>query len=252
MFLSIVLYCGLISTAAALILFIIPARWRPVSRPRALVFGSTGFLAALVAVLIPASESRVDRQQTALDVFMPVWQFNEVHSLEVAAPPARVYEAISSVRADEIWLFSTLTWIRRGGRSVPQGILSPGSSEPILDVALRTGFVRLAEDRPRELVLGTVIVAPRGTRGTLTPELFKMSLPPGFVLATMNFLVSPNDRGGSTVSTETRVFVNSPSTLRLFAVYWRLIYPGSAIIRSSWLSAIARRAGPQGSQGSGN
>src|SRR5258705_4031276 len=166
MFLSVVLYCGLIGTAVALILFIIPARWRSVPRSRALAFGGAGLVAALVAVLIPASESRVDRQQTALDAFMPVWQFNEVQSLEVAAPPARVYEAINSVRADEIWLFSTLTWIRRRGRSVPQGILNPGSSEPIVDVALRTGFIRLAKDPPRELVLGTVIVAPRGTRGT--------------------------------------------------------------------------------------
>ncbi len=44
------------------------------------------------------------------------------------------------------------------------------------------------------------------------------------------------------MTTETRVFANSDDARRRFAPYWRVIYPGSAIIRHMWLSAIARRA----------
>jgi hypothetical protein len=44
------------------------------------------------------------------------------------------------------------------------------------------------------------------------------------------------------VSTETRVFATSPAARRRFAAYWRVIYPGSAIIRRSWLRAIRHRA----------
>jgi len=58
----------------------------------------------------------------------------------------------------------------------------------------------------------------------------------------MNFLVTSDERGGSIVSTETRVYVNDPSALRRFAVYWRVIHPGSDIIRRMWLRAIKRRA----------
>lgn len=58
----------------------------------------------------------------------------------------------------------------------------------------------------------------------------------------MNFLVTPDGPGRSVVSTETRVFANSPSARRRFAAYWRVIYPGSAIIRRMWLRAIERRA----------
>ena len=90
--------------------------------------------------------------------------------------------------------------------------------------------------------MGTVLVAPPGTRGRLTPDVFQRTLPPGFALATMNFRVTPDGLGASVVSTETRVFANSPEARRRFAVYWRLIYPGSAIIRRMWLSAIERRA----------
>jgi hypothetical protein len=109
-------------------------------------------------------------------------------------------------------------------------------------VALQGGFVSLADDFPKELVVGTVVAAPPGTRGTLTPQVFQQALPPGFALATMNFVVTPDGPSASLVSTETRVFANNPSARRRFAAYWRLIYPGSAIIRRSWLRAIERRA----------
>ncbi|HEU4746901.1 MAG TPA: hypothetical protein VFS56_00260 [Gemmatimonadaceae bacterium] len=58
----------------------------------------------------------------------------------------------------------------------------------------------------------------------------------------MNFVVLPNESGGSVVSTETRVFGSSPEAQRAFARYWRVIYPGSALIRRMWLRAIKRRA----------
>ena len=58
----------------------------------------------------------------------------------------------------------------------------------------------------------------------------------------MNFMVTADGPGRSLVSTETRVFANSPSARRQFATYWRLIYPGSAIIRRMWLRAVRKRA----------
>jgi hypothetical protein len=173
---------------------------------------------------------------------VPAWQFREVHSIEIAAPPETVFKALKQVRADEILFFRTLTWIRRGGQPLPPSILNAGSRESLIDVALNGGFVLLAEDAPRELVIGTVVVAPPGTRGTLTPEVFQKTLPPGFALAAMNFLVTADGPGRSLVSTETRVFANSPSARRQFATYWRLIYPGSAIIRRMWLRAVRKRA----------
>jgi len=89
-----------------------------------------------------------------------------------------------------------------------------------------------------------VINAPHDieTPAKLTPEIFRKTLPPGVVLATMNYLITPDSNGGSTVSTETRVYGNNANSVRRFAVYWRIIHPGSDIIRRSWLRAIKRRA----------
>jgi hypothetical protein len=200
-----------------------------------------GIALIVIGLLAPASESRGHRPGTRLDELMPAWQFREFHSLKVAAPPDRVFAAIKEVRADEIFLFRTLTWIRRGGRPLPESILDAGDREPLIDVALRGGFVRLAEDAPRELVIGTAVHTPPGARDTLTPQLF-LRPPAGYALAAMNFLVTADGPNASIVSTETRVFANGRSTRRRFGAYWRVIYPGSAIIRRMWLRAIRQRA----------
>jgi hypothetical protein len=240
---SATVYSGAILAVAGLALAVKPSRrlWVP-TRGRALVVSLVGILVVAIGLALPARESRVDRVETRLDEFAPAWQFREVHTIRIAAPPARVFEAITRLRADEIFLFRTLTWIRRGGRQSPQSILNAGDTAPIIDVAKSSGFVRLAIDAPRELVIGTVVIAPPGTRGTLTPRVFQKPLPPGFALATMNFLVSPDGPHDSLVSTETRVFANDAASRRLCAAYWRVIYPGSAMIRRMWLRAIARRA----------
>jgi len=199
-----------------------------------------GVALLILGFALPAPESRSPRIESRLDEFVPVWQFSEHHEMRIAAPPARVYDAIKNVRADEIALFRTLTWIRRGGRKLPENILNAGNQRSLLDVATSSGFVYLA-DTPSEVVVGTAVIAPRGTRGKMTPEVFHMKLRPGFALAAMNFVVRA-DGAGSLVTTETRVFANSPRAKRNFRIYWRIIYPGSALIRRMWLRAIARRA----------
>jgi len=243
MFGSAIVYLGLIITTAGLILFIKPIeRLRVASRSEALVIVGIGVLLVGVGLNLPAPESRVAKVETRLDEFIPVWQFRERHTIRIAAPPARVFEAIRKVRANEISLFKTLTWIRRGGRRASESILNAGDSTPLLEVATRSGFIYLADDAPREIVIGTVVVAPPGGHGVLTAETFKTPLAPGFALAAMNFKVTPDGPNASLVSTETRVFVNSVGARQRFARYWRMIYPGSALIRRMWLRAVRRRA----------
>jgi hypothetical protein len=179
--------------------------------------------------------------KTHLDEFAPTWQFHEVHTRRIAAPPDRVFEAIRQVRADEVTFFRTLTWIRRGGRRLPPGILNAGSSRPLLDVATAGEFISLAVDPPKELVVGVIVARPAGVRARVTPELIKAP-PPGFTVGTLNFLVTSDGVGRSVVSTETRVAAGSVAGRLRFAVYWCVIYPGSALIRRMWLRAIERRA----------
>jgi len=237
------IYLGLVIAVSGMVLVVRPLRRLGVpTRPRAAIIGALGVVLIGVGFFLPVSESRIGHVETRLDEFAPAWQFHERHAIRIAAPPARVFDAIERVTADEISLFRTLTWIRRGGQTLPKSILDAPRRESLIDVATRAGFVRLADDAPRELVIGAVMVAPAGTRGSLTPQVFGKALPPGFALATMNFRVTAEGLDRSFVTTETRVYANSPSVRRRFAAYWRVIYPGSAIIRVMWLRAIQRRA----------
>jgi hypothetical protein len=234
-------YAGVVLLLAGLALTARPvAAVGVATRPRAMAVAAAGVVVALASLAAPAFTSRTSASSTRLDEFAPEWQFHEVHERHIAAPPARVYAALREVRADEIAFFSTLTWIRRFGRPLPPGVLNAGH-EPIIDVAVKGGFTLLADDTPRELLLGTVVAAPPGPRQVRTFAFFKAP-PPGFAVATMNFLVKADGAGGTWLSTETRVVATSPSARRVFAAYWRVIYPGSALIRRMWLRAVERRA----------
>jgi hypothetical protein len=196
------------------------------------------------ALFLPADESRIESPSSRLDDLSPLFEFSERHSVRIDAPRVLVWDAVKRVTADEISFFRELTWIRRLGRPGPESTLNAPERLPVLEVATRTSFLLLAEEPMREIVIGTVVLAPPGTRfsGERTPERFRALEAPGFAKATMNFVVE--DRGGETcvLTTETRVHATDPSARRRFAAYWRVIYPGSALLRRMWLRAIRLRA----------
>jgi hypothetical protein len=179
---------------------------------------------------------------TRLDDILPRYQFYEHHERHIDATPAQVWRALHEVKASDIRFFRTLTTIRRLGRSGPEDILNAPEHLPILDVALGTGFVRLANEPERELVIGTTVIAPRDAAVPRTADEFRTLTHRGFGVAAMNFRIEPDARGGSLLTTDTRVFATDPASRRRFARYWSVIYPGSALIRREWLRAVAKRA----------
>jgi hypothetical protein len=188
---------------------------------------------------------RAPNSMSRLDEFAPVYQFNEVHRIRIRAPQARIYRSINEVTASEITLFRTLTWIRRFGRAAPESILNAPSHDPVLEVATRTGFLLLADDPERELVVGTIVIAPHGAKRPATPQQFKELVAPGVAKAVMNFRIEDAGDGERLLSTETRVHATDASAQRRFARYWTVIRPASGFIRRMWLRAIKRRAESQ-------
>ena len=98
----------------------------------------------------------------------------------------------------------------------------------------------LREEKDRELVFGAVVccdvrVPPRSA------EEFQ-ALQGSLARAVMNFHVEDAGGGVSRLVTETRVAASDARSERVFARYWRVIYPGSALIRVMWLRAIKARA----------
>ena len=238
-------WSGLVLGTIGLLTLVRPLRFLWIrSRRRAAVALVSGAILVAVGWSLPAREVHVDAPRHRIDEFLPVYQFSEHHVAHVKASPEQVFRAIQSVTADEILFFRTLTGIRRLGRPGPESILNAPERMPLIDVATSTSFLLLAEEPDREIVLGTLVLAPPGLRPREhpTPEDYKRLPGPGFAKAVMNFRVEPNGEGGSQVSTETRVFATDPASRRRFAAYWRVIYPGSALIRRMWLRAIRLRA----------
>jgi hypothetical protein len=111
-------------------------------------------------------------------------------------------------------------------------------------IVTQSGLAVAAAAPAREIVVGTVVVAPPGfrRRDAPTPEAYRELTRPGFAKASMNFRVADDGAGGSHLTTETRVFATDAQARRRFARYWRIIYPGSAVLRRTWLRAIRARA----------
>jgi hypothetical protein len=216
------------------------------SRPYGLLMMLCGIAVFVIGVSLPAPEMRIAERTTILDDFVPAYQFAESHTIRIAAQRERVFAAIRDVTANEITLFRTLTWIRRFGRPGRENILNPPPHEPLLAVATRSGFMKLAEEPDHEIVLGTLVAAPPEWRPNKdkqpTPEDFKALHAPGFALAAINFRITDAAKGETVVTTETRIYATDASVRRKFAAYWRVIFPGSALIRVMWLRAIQRRA----------
>ena len=238
-------YSGFLAALAGVVSFLEPLAFLGIAtRAQGLAGLASGLGLVGAGWLLPAREERAVRTPSRLDEFAPAWQFGERHRLAIQAPRQRVYAAIKEVTAGEILFFRTLTWIRRFGRPLPPSILSSPPDRPLLEIAERSTFLQLAEEAGREIVLGTLVIAPPDWRpaGRLTPAAYQALSAPGFAKAMINFRVDDGPRDACVVVTETRVFATGAAACRRFAAYWRVIYPGSALIRVTWLRAIRRRA----------
>ncbi len=219
-------YGGLLGMLVGAVSVVRPLRLLGIHTPLSGVAVCSAFAALLIAgVFLPPPEQVASPPRSDLDRAMPVWQFGERHTTRVRASPERIDAALRLVTADDITFFRTLTWIRsphlrqRDGGSI---LRPPSTPTPLLDVVLRSGFMMISDRPANEMVLTTRIA-----RG---------------VSATINFQIAANGDGSSQLTTETRVFAIDPPATRAFAAYWRLIYPGSSLIRIMWLRAIRLRA----------
>ena len=168
---------------------------------------------------------------------MPSYDAREVHSLWVAAPPGAAYQAVRAVSAREVRLLGPLMRLRTFGRS--RRTFDPDL--PLLGELEHAGFVSLGERAGEEVVVGAVgrFWSPLRNRPRVV-DSFAAFAEPGYAKATMSFRVEA-ERGGSRITTETRVVGTDRRATRKFRRYWLLIRPGSGAIRRSWLKAIRRR-----------
>lgn len=238
-------WAGIFLVLAALGFLVRPLRVlgaRP--RARAAVMLGLGLSMTTTALLWPGRIERSARPHCRLDDFLPEFQFVEYHEARTRAPLERVLEAAQHVSLADMPAARVLVRLR----DIASGKLAapPADTTPLIDLFTRPGQGSLLLDgsRAQEIVVGLI---GRPWKDEPPPQVGSAADFLAFNLAghvRVVFDIRTVDEGSGVVrvSTETRILGNDTRARRLFARYWRLIYPGSAIIRRVWLDAIIARA----------
>lgn len=181
-----------------------------------------------------------------IDEFLPVYDFNEVHTISVNASPQQTMLAVRELRASELspLVFWMLALRELPGRLFARGRVTRPAEGPFLAQLFDGGFSHLA-DTENEIVFGLIgqfwkLVGGQEVKAE-SPQAFRDFQRTDFARVAANLLVRAED-GRTILSTETRIQAPDAQTRRKFAFYWRLISLGSGWIRVLWLRAIKRRA----------
>lgn len=239
------LYAGLGIAGAGLVSVIRPLRFLGVGTRRlAAVLAMLGTVIAAGALSWPTTTMRASGPHQRLDDFLPAYQFYEAHETDVAAPAERVAQAVREVSFADMPAAVLLMRVRAmaaGRFRAPEP-----SRRPVLEMFATpgSGFLPLDGGQPGEWV-GGMAGRPwaRGPAPRLrTPGEWLAFDAPGNVKVAFNMRWMPAGNGHTTLTTETRIAGTDEGARRTFARYWRVIYPGSAIIRRVWLDAVVERA----------
>jgi hypothetical protein len=242
---SVVPYAGLVLVVTGLICLIHPLRTIFVrTRKAALCLIAGGLIGAALALFWPTSTTTVRERKSLLDEAMPQYEFVEHHQIRVHAPLREAYSALQAVTLDELAAYPILMKVRSGamGRrwSGPKGP-SPTIIAVFSDPG--SGYI-LIERKEREMVFGGLgrVGSNAEKPGLPSPAAFASFQQSGYVKVAFNLKVDDSGNGWSTLSTETRLRGLDAGSRRGMAAYWRLIYPGSGMLRTMWLQAARARA----------
>lgn len=230
---------GLVSTAR------IP-RWLGLRRRvQGLMVTTLGVALAAGGLAWPARLESRSSVPMRLNRFLPRCHFYEHHQTVVRAPLERVREALDAVELHDIAALQSLARIR----SV---VMGHGSGEQPEVPRIRmmeafsggvAGFFALDQSET-ERVFG-LAGQPWNNAAQPLPdaqESFAEWCAPGSIKAAFNFKAADQRDGTTLLTTETRVLACDDSARRTMGMYWRLIYPGSGLIRVGLLDAVRRRA----------
>ena len=176
---------------------------------------------------------------------MPRFDTRSQHAIEVDAPAQRVFAAVEAVTVKDVRFLRELEFIRAvPGLAATGRLVVPKPDAPLV-LSFTRGAVLLGARPPEEVLVGAIgrfwRLAGNEPVAFGSPEEFLAFTKPGFAKAVVGFRLDPGG-GEILVTTETRFVATDDATRRLMRHYWRIIRPGSNLIRTEWLRAIRRRA----------
>jgi hypothetical protein len=176
-----------------------------------------------------------------IDTLLPDYSFCEFHKVIVDASPEAVKRVFKTMAVSDVPVIRLLTKIR--GIDDKKAVRYAGKTNESPDTFSTPDF-NFFIVAPTEMV--TVMLLNVSFSGTAphvnTLEEFRTFRKPGYIKVAVNFRFIDQGNGRTLVTTETRNYATTKEDNYIFARYWRVIYPGSAIIRRLWLDELAKRA----------
>lgn len=244
--LSTLAYAGIVAALLGLANLALPYRFLGV-RKRALggLIFAGGVAITLAALFWPASTIHVVQPGTRLDEIMPEFQFSERHSARIHAQPQQVMQGVRESTFGDMKSLNVLLKIRGAALRTSHETGFFPDDKRILEAFAASGYVSGGSER--EIVLcGGANVRARRVLEVRTLQEWSAYREPGAVKIAFDFNVKDTGDGWSTIIAETRVLALDDATRRGVGTYWRLIVPGSGLLRRQWLDGIKRRAESEG------
>jgi hypothetical protein len=239
--LSTLAYSGIVLALCGLANLALPFRFLGI-RKRAVgaLILAGGVSLAIAALLWPAPMIRVAQQRTVLDDVMPEYQFFERHSARIHARPEQVMQAIRQSTFGDMKSLVTLLKIR----GAALGIHDTGvflQDRRVIEAFSASGYLFGGSEHE------IAIFGVWNVRANRRPEVrnlqeFADYREQGAVKMAFDFNVEDVGSEWSTITTETRILALDDVTRRGMGRYWRLIVPGSGLLRLQWLDGIKKRA----------
>lgn len=242
---SVCAYAGIVLLLAGLLCMVKPIKLLAMrTRRAAALVVVCGVLVTVAALSWPAPIMRSAGGAGHLDDFLSEYSFVERHEVLVHATPERTAAALREVTFDDIRVYDTLMRIRAIAGGHLQAAPSLGKTRILAALASpRSAFIPLYED-PREIVMG---LAGQPWSSARRPKIrdaagYQAFQDPESVKVAFNLKIEDQGGGWSRVTTETRIRATDDTARRIMARYWRLVYPGSGMIRRMWMNAVRTRA----------
>lgn len=239
--LSTLTYSGIALAVCGLANTVLPFRFLGVHKRRVgMLVLASGVALTFAALWWPAPTIRVAQPGSQLDEIMPEYECVERHSVRIHARPEQVMQAVRQSTFGDMKSLITLLKIRGV-------VVRDHSAEKVVqDQRILQAFADakyLFGGSDHEIVMAGVWNAREQRRPDVnTLQEFVKYRDQGGVKMAYAFNVSDAGDGWSTIVTETRVQALDDLTRRGMGRYWRLIVPGSGLLRLQWLDGIKRRA----------
>ncbi len=215
-----------------------------------LALGGVGLGAAAYGAVVAYTWARYGRPAEAgpeaadwlLDRFMPEYEAVERHQIRVAAPAEL---ALDIARRRDLLDSRLVRAIFEARQVILGGVpAAPRTPRGIVDECVALGWVVLAEEPRREIVLGAVTKPWEANPvfRSIPPAEFRTFSEPGYVKIVWTLRADPDGPDAAVFRTETRVATTDEEARKKFRTYWSFFAAGVWAIRRIGLAPLKKEA----------